>query len=94
MQVMHVNAVFDHVESEVVALADRDPGLDAPARHPHREGVGVMVPAIVRAALDHRSATEFAAPQHQRVVKQPALLQVLHERCRGLVRVLAILAQA
>jgi len=35
--------------------------------------------AIV-AALDHRRATELAAPDHQRIVQQAALLEVADQR--------------
>ena len=37
----------------------------------------MMIAAVVAAALHHRRAAEFAAPEHERVVEQPALLQVL-----------------
>ena len=45
--------------------------------------------AVVDVALDERRAAEFAAPDHQRVVEQAALLQILRPgpptagRCRG-----------
>ena len=64
---MHVNLVGCDVEAEFVAFADGDAGLDAAAGQPHGEGVGVMVAAIA-AALHHRRAAEFAAPDDQRVV--------------------------
>ena len=49
--------------------------------------------AAVGAALDHRRPAELAAPDHQRVVEQAALLQVLDQRRAGLVGVLAILLE-
>ena len=75
LQVVDMNPVVDHVEAEVVAGAERDAGLDAAAGQPHGEGVGVMV-AAVTAALHHRRAAEFAAPDDQRVVEHAALLQI------------------
>ena len=39
-----------------------------------REALDVMIAAV--AALRHRRAAEFAAPDHQRVVEHAALLQV------------------
>ena len=46
----------------------------------------MMVAAVV-AALHHRRAAEFAAPNHQRVFEQAALLEILDERGAGLVGV-------
>ena len=80
------------VEAELVGLAERDARLDAAAGQPHREGVGVMVAAVV-AALHHRRAAEFAAPDDERVVEQPALLQIRDQRGAGLVGVLAVLLE-
>ena len=94
VQVMHMHLVFDHVEAQVVALAKGDSWFDAASGHPHGEGVRVMVAAVVRAALDHRRAAELAAPQHQRVVQQAALLEIPDQRRARLVRILAVLLQA
>jgi hypothetical protein len=49
----------------------------------------VVVAAVV-AALDHRRAAEFAAPDDQRVVEQAALLEILDQGGAGLVGVLAV----
>ena len=43
--------------------------------------------------MDHRRPAELAAPDDQRVVEQPALLQVLDQRGAGLVGVLAVLLE-
>ena len=54
------------------------PGFDAAAGQPHREGLRMMVaahaPARFLVRLHHRRAAEFAAPDHQRVFQQAALL--------------------
>ena len=47
----------------------------------------MMVAAVV-AALDHRRPAELAAPDDQRVLEHPALLQVLDQRGAGLVGLL------
>ena len=44
-------------------------------------------------ALHHRRAAELAAPDDERVVEQAALLEVLDQRRRGLVGVLAVLLE-
>ena len=72
-------AILDGVEAEIVGVAERDARLDAAAGQPHGEGVGMMVAAVV-APLHHRRAAELAAPDHERVVEQAALLQVLDQR--------------
>ena len=87
VQVVDVDAVLGDVEAELVAFAERDARLDAAAGEPHGEGVGVMVAAVVAAALDHRRAAELAAPDHERVVQQAALLQIGDQGGAGLVGV-------
>ena len=44
----------------------------------------VLVPR--RQGLRQRRASELAAPDHQRILEQPALLQVLYQRRRRLIR--------
>ena len=68
VQVVDVNPVARDVEAELVALAERDAGLDAAAGQPHCECVRMMVAAVVAAALHHGRAAEFAAPNHERLV--------------------------
>ena len=56
----------------------------------------MMVAAVIgvrQLALAIDRAAEFAAPDHQRVVQQAALLQVLDQRRRGLVDALALQAR-
>src|SRR6185437_2335360 len=84
VEVVDVDLVLDDVETEVVAFPDRNAGLDAAPRHPHCEGIRVMIAAIV-AALHHRRAAEFAAPDDERAVQHSALLEVLNQGGGGLV---------
>src|SRR5689334_5643808 len=58
VQVMDVDAIGRGIESELIAFADREAGFHAAAREPHREGVGMVIAAVV-APLDHRSATKL-----------------------------------
>ena len=61
----------------VVGLAEGHAGLDAAAGQPHGEAARMMVAAVVvgrQLALAVDRAAELAAPHHQRVVEQPALL--------------------
>ena len=66
---LDVDAVLNGVEAQFVRLAEHHARLDAAAGQPHGEGVRVVVPAVVAAALDHRRAAELAAPDHERVVE-------------------------
>ena len=51
-----------------------------------------MVAAIV-AALHHGRATEFAAPDDERVLQESALLEILHQRGAGFIGIPAIFLQ-
>ncbi len=90
VQVMHVDSVLDDIESEFVRFAEHESRLDSAAGQPHREGIGMMVPAIV-APLHHGCAAEFPAPDDERIFKQPPLLQILNQRHRSPVGILAVL---
>ena len=95
VQVEDLDRVLDDVVGEVVGLAQGHARLDAAAGHPDREAARVVVAAVVRGgelALRVDRAAELAAPDDQRVVEQPALLQVLDQRGRGLVGVVALAA--
>ena len=85
-----MDLVLHDVEREVVGLAVGKARLHAAAGEPHGEGVRMVVAAVV-AALDHRRAAEFAAPDDQGILEQPALLEILDQRGAGAVGVLAIL---
>jgi hypothetical protein len=97
---VHVHGVFDDAEAEVVGAAVGDAGLDAAAGEPHRVGVLVVVApglgarAVAGDALPQRRAAELPAPDDQRVVEQPALLEVRHQRGHALVDVAALVGQA
>src|SRR5215831_8049574 len=58
MQVVDVNLVLGHVETEVVAFTQSDSRLHAATRQPHCESVGMMISAVVP-ALHHGSTAEF-----------------------------------
>ena len=48
-----------------------------------------MITAVA-AALDHGRAAKLAAPDHKRILEQPALFQILYESRAGLVGILAV----
>src|SRR6266511_2872350 len=83
-------AVLDGVEAYLVGRPMRDAAADAAAGHPYREAVNVMVPAI--APLRAGRAPELGAEDHQRLVEQPAPLQIFQEPGNRLVHLPAVLA--
>ena len=89
--------VVGDVVAVVVGAAVGDAGLDAAAGHPDGEAAGVVVAAVVgrrEGALRVAGAAELAAPDHERVVEQAALLEILHQRGGGLVGLAALVANA
>src|SRR3954454_23931686 len=94
---MHVHGIAHNVIAELVGLAIDRAALDAAAGHPDGETARVMIAAEAVGldfALAVRGAPEFAAPDDQRVVEQPALLEVGDERLAGLIDFLALVRQA
>ena len=100
VQVVDVDRLVRGGEAEFVGAAVDLAPLDATAGEPAGEAVVVVVAAVhlahVRARrgeLDGGRAAELAAPDDQRVLEHPALLQVLHQRRARAVGVLAVLPQ-
>ena len=97
VQVVHVDRVLDDVVAELVGLTVDMAAFDAAAGHPEAEATRVVV-AAVRVlgdlALAVSRAAEFAAPDHERVFQQAALLEVLDEGRRSLVGLFALALDA
>ena len=66
VQVVDVDFVFHCAEAEVIRRANGLAAANAAAGHPDAETVRAMVTALV--ALQHRCATELAAPHNERAV--------------------------
>src|SRR5205823_4613557 len=95
VQVVDMDGVADDVVAEVVGLAVGQAALDAAASQPDREAAAVMVAPIVvfgQRALAVDGAPELPAPDHERVVEQAALFEVLDERGGSLIRITALAA--
>src|SRR3954463_15761571 len=88
--------LFDDVIAIVVRLpVDKSP-LYATSCHPHRETPRMMIaPVIVlgKSALAVHGTAKLSTPNHQRVVEHSPLLQILNQRRRRLVGLLATLRQ-
>ena len=52
------------------------------AGQPHREPVMIVVPAGKCRQLGHGRAAELAAPDHEHLIEEPALLEVRQEMPR------------
>src|SRR4051794_26148688 len=80
--VVNVDGILGGIESEFVSASESHTWLHAAASEPHREGILVVVPAnfrlfsIAADSLRKRGASEFAAPNDECIVKQPALLEI------------------
>src|SRR5688500_576952 len=65
MKIVHVDRVFDGAVTKVVGGTPGESRSNSAARHPHRECVWMVTSAV--AVFHHGSATEFSAPENQRV---------------------------
>jgi len=95
IQVMNVDWVFDDVIAEVVRLAEDVTLLHSCARHPHTEAAWMMIAPIVvlrECALRIGRAAKLTAPDHERVIEQPAVLEFGEQGSGRLVRVVALAA--
>ncbi len=92
VEIVDVDGVFDDIIAKLIGFAVHA-RLDAPARHPDREGAGVMVaPVIVESelALTIVGSAKFAAPDNERFVQQAPLLQVGYQGRRRLIYVFGL----
>ena len=89
--VVDVHHAVDGGVADFIRAAVAQAALHAAAGHPHREALGVVVAAV--AVLRVRRAAELAAPEDERVVEHPALLEV-GKQCRDrLVDLAALLRE-
>ena len=79
MQVVDMHLVVDRVQADLIRRADNLTAPNAASGHPHAEAVGVVVatgvvPRTALRAVRERRAAEVPAPDHKRLVQQPARL--------------------
>src|SRR6266542_4519252 len=82
VQVVDMHWIGHHVETKIVGLPVDVARLHAAAGQPEAITAVVVVAAVV-AALHHRRPAELAAPDNERIVQQPARLQLGHQRRGG-----------
>src|SRR5262249_26766231 len=81
VKVVDLDLVLNGMVAIIVGGAVDGAALDASACQPDGESVRVMIAAV--RALRHRSAAEFAAPDHQGGFEQSAGFQVFEQRRDG-----------
>ena len=97
LQIVDMHGVFDRVQAQFVRAAHHLPALNSPPGQPHAEAAGLMVAArlsrLVDLRLAHGGASELPAPDHQRIVQQAPLFQILKQGGRGLIRIVGVFPQ-
>ena len=79
VEVLDVEPVGDRAPASSSVCPTLTPAFDPAACHPHGEAIGVVVAAGARGVLGGRLPAELAAPDHQRLVQQAAMLEVLKQ---------------
>ena len=96
LDIVHMDGIFNRMKSEVIGATDRLSHSDSSTRHPHGEGLGVMVASLGspqrRARFHHRRSPEFTTPNHQGILEHSALFQILNQRGTRLVGLSTLVA--
>src|SRR5260370_34399684 len=96
LQVVHVDGIGHDVVAIIVCLADAHAALDAATGGQHCKAARMVIAAVIRLcerALAVDSPPEFPAPDHQRVVEQSPLFEVLDQGRRRLIDALTLQRQ-
>src|SRR6185503_275283 len=96
LEVADVHRILDDVVGEIVRLTVGHAAPDAAAGHPQREAARVVVSPVVlwgELPLAVHGAPELSSPDDQRVLEEPALLEVLDQRPARLVDVPALVGE-
>ena len=80
VQIMHVDPAVGRSEAQFVGSPVNVSSSQPATRHPHRKGIDMMIAARRFSWFAHRSASEFATPDHQGVFEQSTLFQIQHQR--------------
>ena len=89
MQIVDMDLALGGPEAQFIGRAVNVAGLDSATRHPHCEGIDMMIAAKAFARFSHRRAPELTPPYHQRVLQQPTRLEVQHKCRRRLINFFA-----
>src|SRR5262245_46217517 len=84
-----VHHVLYRLVAKLIGRAVYVAALDSAAGQPNRKTVRIVIAADVLLVLYDRQPTHLPAPVYERRIEEPALLEVLHERRRRPVALLA-----
>src|SRR4029077_9173012 len=93
LQIVHMDGIGYDVVAIIVGLADAYAALDAASGRPHRKAARMVIAPVIglcKRTLAVDRPAEFTAPDHQRVVEQSALFEVLDQPRRRLIDALAL----
>jgi hypothetical protein len=93
LQIVNMDRILYDVVAMVIGLSNADAGFNSAASGPNRETARMMVTAVVRfreLPLTINSSPELPSPNNQGLIEQTALLEVLDQRGRSLVRPFAL----
>ncbi len=96
IKVQNMRGVFVDVVAKVVRLAVGDAPFDPAPGQPHTEIARMVVSPVIRSAkvaLRIDRSPEFTAPDDKRFVEKTPLFEIQDQCSRGLVRVLALVAE-
>src|SRR5688572_30645612 len=83
VQIVNVNLLVQGIKSILIRDPIAEPRLHSGPRHPHGEGVRVMVASI--GSLTSRSPAKLSSPENKRILQEPARFQILEQSSNWLV---------
>ena len=93
VEVVHMNGVLQNIVSVFIRFTVLESSLEASTGHPHREASPMVVASVVvlgQFALRINGSAKFASADHDRVLEQPALLEIFDQGGGGLVNIFAL----
>ncbi len=93
MDIPHMGRILSRSKAELISFTVDDARLEPTSGEPHGEGINVVIASSGFANFAHGSPPEFSPPDDDRVIKQPALLEISHQRRARLVDILAFLGK-
>src|ERR1043166_8281531 len=97
LEIMNMDGILGHIVAQIVGGSVDSAGLHPCAGHPDGKAARVVIASVVRGgelALRVICPPEFTAPDDQRLVEQPALLEVGDQSVAGLVDIFALTPDA
>ena len=93
VEVVDVHGIFDDVVGEIICLAIFKSRFESTARHPHGKATSMMVAPMVvlgQFSLRINGSSKFTSTDHDRILEQPTLFEILDQCSGGLIDVLGL----